>query len=78
MTELKNLGKQTNYIYNYAPEVLETVPNKNDDKNLLLEAFCSEVPVNYVSIERTEESEKYKSFYKSVIDTLSKEYTHEN
>lgn len=52
--------------------------NKNDDKNLLLEAFCSEVPVNYVSIEKTEESEKYKSFYKSVIDTLSKEYTHEN
>lgn len=47
--------------------------NKNDDKNLLLEAFCSEVPVNYVSIEKTEESEKYKSFYKSVIDTLSKE-----
>ncbi|MCR5833342.1 MAG: preQ(1) synthase [Selenomonadaceae bacterium] len=33
MTELKNLGKITNYKYEYAPEFLEAIPNANSDRN---------------------------------------------
>lgn len=33
MIELKNLGKITDYKYDYAPEVLEAIPNENSEKN---------------------------------------------
>ena len=31
--ELKNLGKITNYKYDYAPEFLEAIPNENSGRN---------------------------------------------
>ncbi len=36
MTELKNLGKITAYKYDYSPEFLEAIPNKNSNKNYLV------------------------------------------
>ena len=36
MTELKNLGKITDYKYDYSPEFLEAIPNKNSNKNYLV------------------------------------------
>ena len=33
MTELKSLGKITDYKYDYAPEFLEAIPNKNTGRN---------------------------------------------
>ena len=33
MAELKSLGKITDYKYDYAPEFLEAIPNKNSGKN---------------------------------------------
>ena len=32
MSELKNLGKPTEYLYDYSPEVLEAIPNKNSQR----------------------------------------------
>ena len=34
--ELKNLGKITTYKYDYAPEFLETIENKNGGRNYLV------------------------------------------
>ena len=42
MTELKNLGKVTNYAFNYSPEVLEAIENKNSDKNYFVKLTCEE------------------------------------
>lgn len=33
MNELKNLGKKTDYLFDYNPEVLETFGNKHPDNN---------------------------------------------
>lgn len=33
MSELKNLGKTTAYKYDYAPEFLEAIENRNRDRN---------------------------------------------
>lgn len=33
MTELKSLGKITDYKYDYAPEFLEAIPNANSGRN---------------------------------------------
>ena len=42
MNELKNLGKSTNYSFDYTPEVLEAIPNKNSDKNYFVKLNCEE------------------------------------
>ena len=42
MTELKNLGKITEYKYDYAPEFLEAIPNKNSEKNYFVTLISDE------------------------------------
>ena len=49
--ELKNLGKNTNYKYNYAPEFLEAIPNKNSGRNYFVtltgEEFTCLCPITH-------------------------------
>ena len=49
--ELKNLGKITEYKYDYAPEFLEAIPNRNSDRNyfvtLTTEEFTCLCPITH-------------------------------
>ncbi|MBQ6004623.1 MAG: preQ(1) synthase [Selenomonadaceae bacterium] len=49
--ELKNLGKITNYKYDYAPEFLEAIPNKNSGRNYFVtltgEEFTCLCPITH-------------------------------
>ena len=40
--ELKNLGKATDYTYEYTPEVLEAIPNRNSEKNYFVKLTSDE------------------------------------
>jgi len=42
MNELKNLGKQTDYTFDYKPEILEAIPNKNPARNYFVKLNCEE------------------------------------
>jgi len=49
--ELKNLGKTTAYKYDYAPEFLEAIPNKNSGRNYFVtlnsEEFTCLCPITH-------------------------------
>jgi len=49
--ELKNLGKITSYKYDYAPEFLEAIPNKNSGRNYFVtlnsEEFTCLCPITH-------------------------------
>ena len=49
--ELKNLGKLTEYSYDYSPEFLEAIPNKNSGKNYFVtltgEEFTCLCPITH-------------------------------
>ncbi len=40
--ELKNLGKVTEYSFEYQPDFLEPIPNKNSNKNYFVKLNCEE------------------------------------
>ena len=42
MGELKNLGKQIDYTFDYKPEFLEAIPNRNVDRNYFVKLNCEE------------------------------------
>ena len=42
MSELKSLGKQTDYTFDYKPEILEAIPNKNSARNYFVKLNCEE------------------------------------
>ena len=42
MNELKNLGKQIDYTFDYKPEILEAIPNKNPARNYFVKLNCEE------------------------------------
>ena len=42
MAELKNLGKVTKYSFDYTPEFLEAIPNKNSEKNYFVKLTSDE------------------------------------
>lgn len=42
MEELKNLGKQIDYTFDYKPEILEAIPNKNPARNYFVKLNCEE------------------------------------
>ena len=42
MSELKSLGRQTNYNFDYSPEFLEAIPNKNTARNYFVKLNCEE------------------------------------
>ena len=39
---LKSLGNETNYVYNYTPEVLEAIDNKNFERDYFVNLVCNE------------------------------------
>ena len=42
MSELKNLGKQIDFNFDYKPEFLEAIPNKNSARNYFVKLNCEE------------------------------------
>lgn len=42
MSELKNLGSQVDYAFDYSPEFLEAIPNKNSARNYFVKLNCEE------------------------------------
>lgn len=42
MDELKSLGKKIDYEFNYKPEFLEAIPNKNSARNYFVKLNCEE------------------------------------
>lgn len=42
MNELKSLGKKTDYAFEYKPEILEAIPNKNSARNYFVKLNCDE------------------------------------
>lgn len=42
MSELKNLGKQIDFNFDYNPEFLEAIPNKNSARNYFVKLNCEE------------------------------------
>ncbi len=42
MSELKSLGKQTDYTFDYKPEILEAIPNRNSARNYFVKLNCEE------------------------------------
>lgn len=42
MSELKSLGKKTDYTFNYNFEILEAIPNKNPARNYFVKLNCEE------------------------------------
>lgn len=80
LSELKNLGKETNYIFDYAPEVLEAIENKNPSKNYFVKLTSEEftcvcpitrqpdfatIKINYIPDEKLVESKSLKLYLTS-------------
>lgn len=42
MSELKSLGKQIDYTFDYKPEILEAIPNPNSARNYFVKLNCEE------------------------------------
>ena len=78
--ELNNLGKSTNYVYDYTPEVLESIPNKNPEKDYFVRLVSDEftclcpitrqpdyatIKINYIPDEKLVESKSLKLYLTS-------------
>ena len=42
MSELKSLGRKVDYSFDYSPEFLEAIPNKNSARNYFVKLNCEE------------------------------------
>jgi 7-cyano-7-deazaguanine reductase len=42
MSELKSLGKKIDYTFDYKPEILEAIPNRNSARNYFVKLNCEE------------------------------------
>ena len=84
MSELKNLGKQIDYKFNYSPEFLEAIPNKNVDKNYFVKLTSEEftcvcpitrqpdfatIKIRYIPDQFLVESKSLKLYLTSFRDT---------
>lgn len=80
MSELKNLGKVTNYKFDYSPEFLEAIENKNSGRNYFVKLTCEEftcvcpitrqpdfatMKINYIPDEKLVESKSLKLYLTS-------------
>lgn len=80
MSELKNLGKITNYNFDYSPEVLEAIENKNIGRNYFVKLTCEEftcvcpvthqpdfatIKIRYIPDEKLVESKSLKLYLAS-------------
>ena len=77
---LKNLGNETNYVYDYAPEVLEAIENKNFERDYFVKLTCPEftcvcpithqpdfatIIINYIPDKKLVESKSLKLYITS-------------
>ena len=77
---LKNLGNKTEYVYNYTPEVLEAIDNKNFDRDYFIKLICEEftcvcpithqpdfatIIINYIPDKKLVESKSLKLYLTS-------------
>ena len=77
---LKHLGNETNYVYNYKPEVLESIDNKNSDRDYFVNLVCEEftcvcpitrqpdfatIIINYIPDKKLVESKSLKLYLTS-------------
>ncbi len=77
---LKNLGNETNYVYNYKPEVLEMINNKNSDRDYFVQLISDEftcvcpithqpdfatIKINYIPDKKLVESKSLKLYLTS-------------
>ena len=84
MSELKSLGKVTNYIFDYSPEVLEAIENKNPGRNYFVKLTSEEftcvcpithqpdfatIKINYIPDEKLVESKSLKIYLTSFRNT---------
>ena len=78
--ELKNLGKQIDYNFEYAPEFLEAIPNRNSDRNYFVKLTSNEftcvcpvthqpdfatIKIRYIPDEKLVESKSLKLYLTS-------------
>ena len=78
--QLKNLGNETNYVYNYTPEVLEAIDNKNFERDYFVKLVCEEftcvcpithqpdfatIIINYIPDKKLVESKSLKLYLTS-------------
>jgi 7-cyano-7-deazaguanine reductase len=84
MSELKNLGKKIDYDFEYKPEFLEAIPNKNSAKNYFVKLNCEEftcvcpvthqpdfakLKIRYIPDEKLVESKSLKLYLTSFRNT---------
>ena len=77
---LKNLGNETNYVYDYTPEVLEAIDNKNFERDYFVKLTCNEftcvcpithqpdfatIIINYIPDKKLVESKSLKLYLTS-------------
>ena len=78
--KLKSLGSETNYVYNYTPEVLESIDNKNFERDYFVKLRCEEftcvcpitrqpdfalIEINYIPDRKLVESKSLKLYLTS-------------
>ena len=78
--ELRSLGKQTDYAFDYNPEVLEAIENKNAARNYFVKLKCEEftcvcpithqpdyahIEINYIPDQKLVESKSLKLYLTS-------------
>ena len=77
---LKSLGNATNYVYDYTPEVLEAIDNKNSKRDYFVKLICNEftcvcpithqpdfatITINYIPDKKLVESKSLKLYLTS-------------
>ena len=77
---LKNLGNETNYVYDYTPDVLEAIENKNYERDFFVKLTCDEftcvcpithqpdfatIIINYIPDKKLVESKSLKLYLTS-------------
>ena len=80
MNELKSLGRETDYQFNYKPDFLETIPNKNQNRNYFVQLTSEEftcvcpitrqpdfatLKINYIPDKKLVESKSLKLYLTS-------------
>lgn len=80
MSDLKNLGNETNYVYDYKPEVLDAINNKHSERDYFVNLTCEEftclcpithqpdfatILINYIPNKKLVESKSLKLYITS-------------